>query len=61
MKLVLLLLSCLVGVSYQDGYYVWPMPYTGRDQLFYANGQSADYHKTNSLKVPTKATLLEIY
>ena len=49
MKLVLILLSCLVGVSYQDGYYVWPI--AARDQLYYANGQSADYHKTNKLKV----------
>ena len=51
MKLVLLLLTGLIGVSYQEGYYVWPMPYTGRDQLFYADGQSADNHKSNQLKV----------
>ena len=55
MKLVLLLLSGLVGVSYQDGYYAWPMPYTPRAHyqgLFYGNGQPANQPK-HQIKVST--------
>lgn len=53
MKVTLLLLACLVGVSYAQRY-IWPMPYAPRAHLlplFYADGKPAHFENLPQVQV----------